>query len=231
MKLWRWVVFGEVLLALGISVKAEPRNCDREIRNAIINRYRLDSTWYVIDILSSQLRATTLDSGDSLLCRPISQKEPIGLFTILATVTRGGREVEKGQVSVRINKFAEVLVATANLRLHDIVSPDNFALKRMDITSLLEQPVQSLSAIADYRLKRNVGQDQVLTRGAVEPVPDIDVGGEVSIVCGGDQFSIATIGQAMQKGYVGEQIRVKNRASNKVVLATVVDRRTVSIQP
>lgn len=231
MKLWRLVVFCEIVLALGMSVKAEPRDCDLEIRNAILNRYQLDSSWYVIDILSSQLKTTALQAKDIIEIRPISQKEPIGLFTIAASVTRDGQAVEKGQVSVRISKYAEVLVANENLKLHDVVSPDKFALKRMDITSLPEQPVQSFSAIADYRLKRNIGKDQVLTRGAVEPVPDIDVGGEVSIVCHSDLFDVTTVGQAMQKGYVGEQIRVKNRASNKVVLATVVDRRTVSIQP
>ena len=231
MKLWRLVALCEVVLALGMSVKAEPRDCDGELKNAILSRYQLDSTWYVVDILSNQLKTTVLESGESLEIRPISQKEPIGLFTIAAAVTRGGQVVEKGQVSVRINRFAEVLVATDNLRLHDIVSPDNFALKRMDITSLPEQPVQSFSAIADYRLKRNVGKDQVLTSGAVEPVPDIDVGGEVSIVCHSDLFSVTTTGQAMQKGYVGDQIRVKNRSTNKVMLATVVDRRTVSVQP
>ena len=231
MRLLRFALWCEIVLALGVSIKAEPRDCDREIKSAILERYRLDSTWYTVDILSSQLTKTVLESQDSLMVRPISQKEPIGLFTVIATVTTAGQTIEKGQVSVRINRFADVLVAADNLRLYEALSPDKLALKRMDITSLQEQPIQSLSAIAGYRLKRNIGKDQVLTHGAVEPVPDIDVGGEVSIVCTGGLFSVTTAGQAMQKGRVGEQIRVKNRASNKVVLATVIDRRTVSIQP
>ena len=231
MKLLRLILVCEVVLALGAGVRAEPRDCDREIKSALLRRYQLDSNWYEIEILSSQLKSAVLESTDSLAIRPISQKDPIGLFTIIATIIREGRGTEKGQVSVRINKFAEVLVTTDNLRLYEELSPDKLALKRMDITSLLEQPVQSFSVIAGYRLKRNIGKDQVLTSGAVEPVPDIDVGGEVSIVCESGLFSVATTGQAMQKGYVGEQIRVKNRASNKVILATVIDRRTVSIQP
>ena len=231
MKLLRLILVCEVVLALGAGVKAQPRDCDREIKSALLRRYQLDSNWYQVEILSSQLKSTVLESADSLTIRPISQKEPIGLFTLIAVLTRDGNIKEKGQVSVRISKFAEVLVTTDNLRLYEELSPDKLALKRIDVTSLLEQPVQSFSAIAGYRLKRNIGKDQVLTSGAVEPVPDIDVGGEVSIICGSDLFSVRTTGQAMQKGYAGEQIRVKNRASNKVVLATVVDRRTVSIQP
>jgi len=231
MKLLRLILVCEVVLALGAGVKAQPRDCDREIKSALLRRYQLDSNWYQVEILSSQLKSTVLESADSLTVRPISQKEPIGLFTLIASITRSGQITEKGQISVRISKFAEVLVTTDNLRLYEELSPDKLALKRMDITSLLEQPVQSFSAIAGYRLKRNIGKDQVLTSGAVEPVPDIDVGGEVAIVCASGLFSVSTAGQAMQKGYLGEQIRVKNRASNKVVLATVVDRRTVSIQP
>ncbi len=231
MKLLRLILVCEVVLALGAGVKAEPRDCDREIKNALFHRYQLDTNWYEVEILSSQLKSAGLESNDSLAIKPISQKDPIGLFTVLATIVRDGQIAEKGQVSVRINKFAEVLVTTDNLRVHDELSPDKLALQRMDITSLLEQPVQSFSAIAGYRLKRNIGKDQILTSGAVEPVPDIDVGGEVSIVCENGLFNVTTVGQAMQKGYVGDQIRVKNRASNKIVLATVVDRRTVTIQP
>jgi flagella basal body P-ring formation protein FlgA len=221
----------EVLLVLCTGVAVRAFDCDQAVKDQLMTQLELSPEWYSIDILSSQIKTTNFDDSCSITVMPISQKEPIGLFTIKVTIMKQGQVIETGQISVRIRKFADVIVALDNLTLYSLPIPEKLSLQRMDITSLQEQPIQSLSALAGYRFKRNIGKGQILTNGAVEPVPDIEVGGEVSIICSNGSFTVTAPGQAMQKGTIGGQIKVKNRASGKIVLATVTDGRTVVVQP
>ncbi len=216
-----------LLLTSQVSWAIDP---DEAIRQMAVRTFALDTAVNRVEVLSSQIKASDVALTE-LSLRPISQKDPLGLFTVVATVTRDGRILECGQVSLRIHKFAEVLVAQTSLRRHDLPSETQFSLQRMDITSLLEQPVSAFETIEGLRMRRNLAKGQILTTSAVEPVPDIEVGREVSIQCSNDLFTIATAGTAQQSGRVGDVIRVKNRTSGKLVQARILDNSTVAIAP
>lgn len=203
---------------------------DEAIRQTATRTFSLDSLDTSVEVLSSQLKSTDLSLAE-LSLRPISQKDPLGLFTVVATVVRDGRVIESGQVSLRIHKFAKVLVAQEGLGRHDLPAQEQFSLQRMDITSLREQPVTAFETVAGLRMRRNLAKGQILTTSAVEPVPDIEVGREVSIQCTNGLFTITTLGTAQQSGSNGDVIRVKNRASGKTVQARIIDNSTVAIAP
>jgi len=192
--------------------------------------YGLDAEHYDIAINSNQLKSTLVMPAD-LSVRAFSPKQPLGPFTVEATISHQGEVIEKGQVRLRISKFEEVLVARDPLGRHELLSADQFELKRMDVTSLREQPVTSPDQIDEQRSRRNLRRGTILTTGAIEPVPDIEVGGEVTIFCQ-DTWGIITVpGKALQDGWSGDRIRVKNLASNKIVEAVVTDDGRVKVDP
>jgi flagella basal body P-ring formation protein FlgA len=221
----------ELLLVAGLTISsAQAVECDEALRQTAMRTFALDTAVHQIEVLSSQLMSSDVDLSE-LTLRPLSQKEPIGLFTVIATITRDGRQIESGQVSLRIRKFADVLVTTDNLRRHDAPAPNKFTLQRTDITSLQEQPVTAFEEIASLRMRRNLAKGQILTTSAVEPVPDIEVGREVAIQCSNGLFTVTTTGTAQQSGSAGDLIRVKNRASGKTIQARILDNSTVAIAP
>lgn len=221
----------ELMLAIALcSSTSWAIDPDEALRQVAAKTFELDSATYRVEVLSSQIKAADVTLSE-LHLKPLSQKEPLGLFTVIATITRDGRTLESGQVSLRIHKFAEVLVAQESLRRHDEPMETQFSLQRMDITSLLEQPVTAFESVTGLRMRRNLAKGQILTTSAIEPVPDIEVGREVSIQCSNGLFSISTPGTAQQSGMAGELIRVKNRASGKIIQATIVDNSTVAIAP
>lgn len=224
------VLFELLLVTLLTSQVSWAIDPDEAIRQVAVRTFSLDTAVNKVEVLSSQIKVSDV-ALDELSLRPLSQKDPLGLFTVIATVTRDGRILESGQVSLRIHRFAEVLVAQASLRRHDLPSETEFSLQRMDITSLLEQPVSAFETIEGLRMRRNLAKGQILTTSAVEPVPDIEVGREVSIQYSNDLFTIATTGTAQQSGRVGDVIRVKNRTSGKLVQARILDNSTVAIAP
>jgi flagella basal body P-ring formation protein FlgA len=230
MKNFRIITLVEIALVLGLSIEARAENCADVIKRQVMSLNHLDSQYYQIDVLSTQLEATDVKPSQVSI-KPISQKEPLGLYTVIVTVSKDGIVKESGEVRLKIQKFAEVLVAAGNVERHDKPSPDNFTLQRMDVTSLYEQPVESLEKVARLRLKRNLSKGQILTANALEPVPDIEVGREVSIVCSNGVYTISAAGLSMQSGSAGDYVRVKNKASGKIVVAKVIDESTVAVNP
>ncbi len=221
----------EIMAVLSVGISARASDLDQALRTQIMQIYQLDPASYDVEVLSSQLHETQLGEKQELKIKPISQKEPLGLFSVVASITENGQTVETGQVSLNIKKFASVLVTQDNLLRHAKPGADKLALQRMDITSLPEQPVQSLDALAGSRLKRNVGKGQILTFSALESVPDIEVGEEVTIVYHDGLLKVTVPGEAMQPGSIGEEIRVRNRASAKILTGRVESNKVVAVQP
>ncbi len=194
------IITGVLLLAATGSA-ALISDINQKVVERVYDYYQLDPQYYQVEMLASSLKT---DYNDSLniIIESLSPKEPRGLFTIFVSLYKDKAFVEKGQVRLRIKKFAEVLVSTAKIERNEVLSEDMFNLKMMDITSLQEQPVESFDAINGYRSKRNLFIGRILTSDAIEPVPDIDVGREVSIVYTNGLFSISTTGKADRKSVV-----------------------------
>lgn len=196
----------------------------------IREQFQLNVETYDIDILSNRLKTRMVNPVD-LSLRPLTQQEPLGLFSLQVEITRDGVIIERGQVRLRIKKFADVLVATDKIEQHQFLGEQQFELKRTDVTSLREQPVVSFAELTGYRAKRNLRMGSILTTGALEPVPDIEVGGEVTIVFSDDWGNITVPGQVLETCRIGDRVRVKNLASGRIVLATVISDKSVEVNP
>ncbi len=196
----------------------------------IVDEYNLDTAWYSIEILANPLR-TDICRSENLNIRSLSPREPLGLFTVLVELESAGTVKERGQVRLRVKKYAEVLVAAERLKRHEELAAEKLEMKRMEVTSLRERPVCSFDVVYGHRLKRNLSKGRILMTGAIEPVPDIEVGREVSIIYASDLYTVTAPGRVLQSGSVGQLIRVKNMASGKVIKARVADRKSVVIDP
>jgi len=198
------------------------------IIQAVTERYELDSTRYEIEIAANRLK-TKIVNVEDLTFRAISKRDPIGPFTIYLQITENGECIDQGQVRLRISKFKEVLVARDNIKRHELLTEDRFELQRMDVTTLRAQPISSLDEIAAMRSKQNVRRGEVLTSKSVEPIPDINSGGMVTIVYTDGLCTVTAPGKALQTGWIGKSIKVRNKTSGKIIQARVKDAQTVAV--
>ena len=199
------------------------------VTDQLMSRYHLDTTTSRIEILSSQLVDTTV-SPEAVKIQPLFPKEPLGLVSIVVEIATPDHSFRRGQMSLRVRRYSEVFVATGEIKTHELIDLQELKLQTMEVTSLREQPVVSLGNIQGYRSKRNLSSGQILTFEAIESVPDIEVGREVSILCEGGSFTISAHGKAMQTGRLGEMIRVRNSSSGRVVLARVSGSGEVTVE-
>jgi flagella basal body P-ring formation protein FlgA len=217
-------------IVIGLVSSALAGDINEIIAEKMLAAYQLDPDHYAIEITSNQLKTVQVDPGD-LTFRAISQKEPIGPFTILVSITSAGEHFEKGQVRMRIKRYDDVLVAADKIARNELLSAESFESKRMDVTSLREQPVLSIEGILGHRSKRILRKGDILTTGALEPVPDIEVGEEVTIIYSDHWGTVTVPGTVLQTGWAGRKIKVRNKASGRTILARVVDDRSVAVDP
>ena len=117
------------------------------------------------------------------------------------------------------------------IRNRQLLTGQCLTIRRMDVTSLNETPLRTLSEIDGFRARRNLRRGTILTTGAVEPVPDIEAGRELTIVYVDDLYRITVAGVALQAGMAGEYVKVKNKQSGKIIVARVIDKTAVAVDP
>jgi len=216
-----------IFLAFGV-IGLTAAEISSVIKDRIISDYNLDTEWYEVELISHRLNVTEVQPEEIELIA-VSNKEPLGLFTVVATVSQDGRTISRGQVRLRIRKFAEVLVATDKISRQERFDKSKLVLKRMEVTSLRQQPVTGFEALENHRARLIIRKDRILSSDLIEPVPDIEVGHEVTIILNDHLLTITAPGRSLQSGSHGDMIRVKNKATGKMILARVINQNTVKV--
>jgi len=194
----------------------------------IINFYNLEEYDIEVEIRSNRFDLNAL-AFDSLSIKPMTKSKPRGLLAFKVALFNEGQEIETGQIRVKIAYFENVLIATDRIGRHQLINNENCMAKRMEITSLTARPLTSENSLADLRSKRDIRKGQILSSGSTEKIPTILSGQGVSILYKSTILEISAKGKAMESGYVGEKIRIKNEQSKKIITGIIVDSETVEI--
>ncbi|UCD63422.1 MAG: flagellar basal body P-ring formation protein FlgA [Candidatus Zixiibacteriota bacterium] len=224
------VLLSVLLASSAASSEATPNRWDQVAVDWITKNYALDPQSCTVELLSNPLKTPHADDL-AVDFRALSQKEPSGLFTVLATVSRGGQTIETGQIRTRIHRYASVLVTTDKVKRGERIDPKNVAVQRTEITNLTEKPVTSLEETVGYRVRRNIRCGRIVTTAALEPIPDIESGRETLIVYDNGLCRVTAPGVALQSGSTGDYIKVKNKATKKILVARVIDENAVAVDP
>lgn len=212
------------------SVFSVDKDKSQIIFNELINMYQLNPDYYEFEILGSYIDMNKISSGN-ISIKPITQKEPLGVFSIIVNIYKGNKVAESGQVRLKIRKYMDVLVTSDKINRQCLFSDNNVILTRTEITSLNEKPLTDLAELNEYRSKYNLRKGTILTMSTMELVPDVESGREVSIVYTNGLCRISAQGVILQKGMAGDYVKVKNKSSGKIVLARVVDKSAVTVDP
>ena len=121
-------------------------------------------------------------------------------------------------MSVRVNIRFPVIVPNQTLAQGTTLSRENLAIIYIDQVNLNGQQFDDPTPLIGAKLKRRVTKDYPIFQSNVCFVCK---GDQVSIIASTENFQIKTTGVAMQDGNIGEQIRVKNARSNKIIDALV----------
>ncbi len=230
MNLVRRLIALVIFLAFTTMIWAAGETGERVIVTSVMSMFHLDPLDIEIEVLSNQLEGRDVTES-SLSLRPLTQKDPVGLFTVLATLTENGETVATGQVRMRIRKYAEVMVANDRIKRGEIIDSAMVIFQRREVTNLIERPLTSVDELTGFRVKRNLKKGTIVTTGAIEAIPDIESGRETLIIYSDGLCRVTAPGVALQPGAVGDYIKVRNQATKKIIMSRVIDDRAVAVDP
>lgn len=225
----KWICLVTIGLVLLLSPVARAKSdLERDLTDCVIGTLKLDTSRTTIEILKSRFIQKAIDY-DSLEIVPMTRALPRGLIPLQVFLYKEGRIILKEQVRVRIAEYQTVLVTTGHIKRNDIITFDKYRKERREVTSLTDKPLISDEELAGKWAKRSINPGQILTSDMIEEIPLIMAGKQVSILFRNPGLQITTLGAAIESGYKGENIKVRNIQSGKTIKGTVLDSVTVAV--
>jgi flagella basal body P-ring formation protein FlgA len=100
----------------------------------------------------------------------------------------------------------------------------------MEITSLTDRPLTSEDELSGLWTKKDIRKNQILSSSSLEKIPTVFSGQGVSILYKKAGLEISANGKAMESGYTGDIIKIKNKQSKKIITGTILDEETVRVK-
>ncbi|WP_194787985.1 flagellar basal body P-ring formation chaperone FlgA [Pseudomonas sp. UFMG81] len=124
-------------------------------------------------------------------------------------------------VPAQVRLLREVVVMTRPLKRESVIGDGDVALRERDVGTLGPGYLTQLDQAVGMKLLRPTVIDQVLTQQAMQQAEVIQKGDHVVIIARSGTLSVRMPGEALSKGGLQEQIRVRNLNSKRVVKARV----------
>lgn len=128
-----------------------------------------------------------------------------------------------------IDSWKQVPVATRSLSPGSIVGAPDFGLARLNIRDLPKDAAFNINDLLGKMVQREVAVGQVFRVSALERPAVIKSGSRVTLLVSTGLLEATATGVAMQDGFDGDIIEVRNDASRRIVSGKVRDQSTVEI--
>lgn len=122
---------------------------------------------------------------------------------------------------VDLTIFRQVVVATRPLAVGSTIGNDDIQLSEAEVGELLGQYLTESKDAVGMSVKRGIGQGRPIVMQQLEAPLLIRRGDAVIISAEADAMAVKMPGIALTDGRRGEQIRIKNQSSSRVVDARV----------
>lgn len=120
-------------------------------------------------------------------------------------------------VPVIVRLFREVLVAAERLSRNTLLSTSHVMLSERDLSRIRPNFLHSSADAVGKSLRRSVSQGTVITQGMLQEQELIKRGDSVIIVATKKGLSVRMPGVALMSGTLGNQIKVRNVHSRRIV--------------
>ncbi|MFH2035017.1 MAG: flagellar basal body P-ring formation chaperone FlgA [Candidatus Zixiibacteriota bacterium] len=216
------------LLLIAVLSAFSDEALDKMIISKVTQYYSLDDNNIELEIRKNNIEIID-GSYDSLVIRSLTRKEPRGLVPLIVDIYSGKEIIESGQIRVDIRYYQNVLVTSDRIKRNHPIVGRQLKEERRDVTYLNNKPIINPVDLINIWSRRAISKNQILTSDMIEKIPAITPGEEVSVMYQMAGLDIRTRGVALENGYIGEEIRVRNNDSKKIIACTIVDSETVRV--
>ena len=129
----------------------------------------------------------------------------------------------------RVKVYDTVLVTTRDLKPDETIGESDVKLAEVTVDDAATTYLHAADEIAGRVPARFLSAGKPLTESVLQNALVIDVNAPVTLLSDYNGIQVTAEGIALQRGRVGDHIRVKNARSGKMLLGTVVDAHTVKV--
>ncbi len=164
--------------------------------------------------------------------------DKLQVFSVKGTLTPGrnalGVRCQKEKkwtvyTSVNIQAFKNILVLTRPVKRGELLGKHHLAFQKTDISQLHQGYMDDVKSVLNKQAKRNLARGTLLNNRLIAEPALVKRGERVRIQSGNAFFQISMSGIAMMNGTLGQNIKIRNINSKKIVQATVVKPGLVSV--
>lgn len=131
-------------------------------------------------------------------------------------------------VMCNVKVVTPVLVARRPILRGQQITPEDYEVKSMDITTFGPQPLFNTDSLVGVRAVRTINPGTILHTRLIETIPEIQKGDLVEILVRKGSVKVAIQGIARESGKIGERIWVENTNSRKLVQVIVKNKGIVT---
>jgi flagella basal body P-ring formation protein FlgA len=186
------------------------------------------SEWNLVSVKTGTLPNLPVGELDYRVAPANNSSDPRSMILNIY-LTVDGQEADRIRAFGKIDLIVQALVAAKRMERGHIIEAGDVESVRMSMSQVdrgaLTESKQALGLSTRHRLRPG----QVIQPGDLAQQDLIERGALVTIVAESGQIKVTAPGQARRGGCAGESIAVLNLSSKKVIMATVVDEQTVSV--
>lgn len=163
--------------------------------------------------------------------RKLSNRPFRGPSVTRVEIVVDGELVRTIAVTVDCRLYRDIVVAARTLRRGEMLMADGAVdLEERDITQLRNGFYADFQDLEMLQTSRPIGAGDIVTHRHAEPVPVIHRGDQIVVQVTSTHMALETVGEAMQDGGIGEQIRVRNADSGKVLRGEILEAGLVRVR-
>jgi len=132
-------------------------------------------------------------------------------------------------IQAKVSAYKSVYIAKASLMRGESIRASSVELAKRDITTLNGRYFSDINGIRGYIAKRTIHQGQVISPVLLTKAKLIKRGEMITIIADSSGVRVRMKGKALNDAAAGEQVRVKNKQSNRIIEGIAIKRGHVKV--
>lgn len=151
-----------------------------------------------------------------------------GKYAYIPIKINKGGNITNALVTIKLRAFKKVLIANRYIKKHEILNKGDFNIVEKEITKLQDVVYPFEDELSNYRAKRNIRENSIITERLIEKTPLVKRGDRLKAFFNNSALKIEFNVVARTEGKKGDIIKVK-RHDNKLFIAEIIDDKNVKI--
>lgn len=134
-------------------------------------------------------------------------------------------------IAAQVRVFVPVVVLLAPLERGDLLSAAQLQIEERELTGSTASYFVAIAQVVGQQARQRLRAGQVVAPAQLERPLLVNRGDRVALHAGDSEFQISVAAEALQSGHQGEQIRVRNLSSGRIVAGWVDSTGSVDTHP